>query len=1547
VDWYAEAYVGYPTAADARLAVTVIPTFFWGLATLTIEILSFAPTLAPPDPWAWRLGLGIPAAFVFAWLLWLVRSRHSVGERTLQFGLLTVWSLSALVNFIVLMITPATQAVLMDLVLTSLAAGLYFLPRVVVGQMLTLAAIAAAPLYLSVPGHHPEMGAWLVAYLPAVWLVVGVAATVRLRLNKVAIAAARMAQRDALTGLANRDELRSVVEEDHAGSRGGLLLIDLDNFKAANTLYGHPGGDHALRTVAQALLEAAGPEVVVARIGGDEMAVYAPSTHSDEQLQALSRTMRAAVCLASDSLDMPGVELDASIGTALRPRDGDQLEQLLDIADRSMYAQKATHARHDRDVEPAARAAIPPVAASTLPDAADARRGFTPMLLAGVIAGMGCATVPAIAVAATRSDRAWGWAVSVALVALGAAIAVARPSERSLANPLLDAAVAAALVVQLRLSGGFASPVILLVFPLVVLQAGTTWSRSFDVLVEAPGLVPGLAGVSVLDAARSARPALVRFARLLTVPALVVLSPFLYASMSSLEASPATIAFILTIVLIPLTVVCSLYALVFTFAYFQRRARREANNDPLTGLPNRRAFTGRLGELLEREDAGPLVVVAIDLDNFGEVNNVRGHHAGDVLLREIAAALRSACREQDFLARIGGDEFASILRGVDAEGARALADRYVAAVTDCTATSGDLVSAAVTASAGFAIDGDSVEDLLSRADEALMQVKRTGKGRTSTATAPQPVEQRAPAPERRQAAPLRRRSDRGWRTAIGPVVRCWRDPSATPELATLYRTRQYGAMIRLLPVSMVGHAVLLASLLAGFWGYIDPVVLLSTAGLMSLLACVTAAIRRSYLRAPRDSPVSDGSILLLSVVVAMFAAADAVLFRHVFADGGNSGRLLMTAIGAGVLAAGGWLFAHMPRIAASWIVPMSGLTSCFLIADYGDTYLPLALLTAFYGMVIGVSVLFTSREYLTRLKSETEIDRQRELLGLLLHDVEEDTRDWLWETDAAGRLRRVSARLARTVNRPEQELRGVALLSALPMDHEDAHRMQMLFARCEPFRDAVVQVAIEGRRAWWSMTGRPLTDGAGSVVGWRGVSSDVTQAREQELQLRAAAEVDGATGVASRHHFLKTLGELLPDDGEPSPCTLLLLDLDDFKTVNDSLGHSAGDELLRAAASRLRRVLGPKDLLARLGGDEFAILRPTNATVFEASRLAERAREELHAPLVIDGRRIEICASVAICSAPRDAATARELLRRGDLALHAAKDGGRDSVRAFEPAMEERASRRLALLGDLREAVRREQFLPEYQPQLNLATGAVSGYEALVRWRHPERGVVVPDDFIGLAEESGLIEPLGEWVLMRACADATLLPSSARVAVNVSARQFEMGDVAAAVSRALQASGLAGERLIIEITESSFMRNPHDLRDGLYELRALGAQIALDDFGTGYSSLSYLPTLPLNQLKIDRSFVSALGDETRAASVPIAKAIMDVASALQLETVAEGIETQAQLDRLYAMGCTHVQGFLLAHPSPITSAVRFRPPPVRRAPALADRRRRAAGDASA
>ena len=439
---------------------------------------------------------------------------------------------------------------------------------------------------------------------------------------------------------------------------------------------------------------------------------------------------------------------------------------------------------------------------------------------------------------------------------------------------------------------------------------------------------------------------------------------------------------------------------------------------------------------------------------------------------------------------------------------------------------------------------------------------------------------------------------------------------------------------------------------------------------------------------------------------------------------------------------------------------------------------------------------------------------------------------------------------------------------------------------------------------------RPMPD-----QGWVATHEDITEQRRSEVKIEYMAHHDGLTGLANRTLLNERLEQAL---SRGTNCKDMVavhhLDLDQFKAVNDTFGHPAGDKLLRIVADQLRGLVRASDTIARMGGDEFVIVQAPIADPAQATSLAEAIVELMNAPFDIDGHQAVVGASVGIAIGPGDGSTPEALLRNADLALYRAKGDGRGTFRFFESAMDLQMQTRRIMEQEMRRALPADEFELYYQPVINLATNDISGFEALIRWNHPDKGLIAPVAFIPLAEEIGFIVPLGEWVIKQACATAALWPDGFHVAVNVSAAQFRSPRLLQVIVEALAGSGLHPTRLEIEITESVLLHHRETVLSVLHQLRALGVRIAMDDFGTGYSSLSYLQSFPFDKIKIDRSFIKDITDNPN--SLNIVRAVAALAKGMGMTATAEGVETSAQLDSITSEGCTEMQGFLFSRPLP-------------------------------
>jgi diguanylate cyclase (GGDEF)-like protein len=439
--------------------------------------------------------------------------------------------------------------------------------------------------------------------------------------------------------------------------------------------------------------------------------------------------------------------------------------------------------------------------------------------------------------------------------------------------------------------------------------------------------------------------------------------------------------------------------------------------------------------------------------------------------------------------------------------------------------------------------------------------------------------------------------------------------------------------------------------------------------------------------------------------------------------------------------------------------------------------------------------------------------------------------------------------------------------------------------------------------------------------GWVATHEDISERRRIEKQMEHMALHDALTDLPNRVLLRERLEESLASIRRGAQMALLYVDLDLFKNVNDMLGHPIGDQLLQAVADRLRDCVREVDAVARIGGDEFAIMQTAMKEPTDAAALAKRVREAITAPFDLAGHQIVIDSSIGIAIAPNDGDDPDQLLKNADMALYGAKADGRATYRFFEPAMDARVKARRILERDLRRALAEGEFESYYQPIVGLKSSEINGVEALLRWRHPERGMVLPGEFISVAEEIGLINRIGEWIIKKACTDVAAWPIDVRVAVNLSPLQLRNSHLVPAVVQALASSGLPAERLELEITETVLIQDTEKALATLHQLRGLGVRIALDDFGTGYSSLNYLRKFPFDKIKIDRCFISGLSEGKD--SIAIVRAVTDLASSLRMTTTAEGVETQEQLEAIRHLGCAEVQGYFFSPPQPAEAIVRL------------------------
>lgn len=536
----------------------------------------------------------------------------------------------------------------------------------------------------------------------------------------------------------------------------------------------------------------------------------------------------------------------------------------------------------------------------------------------------------------------------------------------------------------------------------------------------------------------------------------------------------------------------------------------------------------------------------------------------------------------------------------------------------------------------------------------------------------------------------------------------------------------------------------------------------------------------------------------------------------------------------------------------------------------------------------------------------------------LMTEYEATGHGWFWETDVQGNIVYISPQIAELFGKSPESLKVTAFPSLFQVDQagdgSTPRNISLLFGGRKKFSNVTVRAALPEKELYWSLTGRPKFDESGEFAGYRGHAGDISEVQKTENETSRLAEFDSLTGLSNRHRMHRKIdGMLTAFRAAKRCCALMMIDLDRFKQVNDTYGHKAGDDLLKQVSARIKRVFDTTCEIGRLGGDEFQVLIPDWDDRGRLGDLAKKLITMITQPYQIDAGRSIIGASVGIAIAPYDGITREELVNSADIALYAAKNGGRGQFRFYSSELQSESSMRKELEQDLREALEAGQLTLDYQPIVSVRDNKVVAMEALLRWYHPERGKIPPAIFIPLAEESNLILGIGEWVMRKACEDATRWPSDVRVCVNLSEQQVIADGLAKMVSNALTSSGLDADRLECELRESVHFGEGDTSERELGALRRLGVRLALDDFGTGASSLNYLKHAPFETLKIDPGFLKGVFDEG-SRNAELIGAIVALARALGMETVAEGVEAMDEYKLVSELGVDNIQGFVYSTP---------------------------------
>ncbi|HWH18139.1 MAG TPA: EAL domain-containing protein [Allosphingosinicella sp.] len=731
------------------------------------------------------------------------------------------------------------------------------------------------------------------------------------------------------------------------------------------------------------------------------------------------------------------------------------------------------------------------------------------------------------------------------------------------------------------------------------------------------------------------------------------------------------------------------------------------------------------------------------------------------------------------------------------------------------------------------------------------------------------------------------------------------------------RASQLAAMRRVMPFAFWGQALSALLMVTMLDGQVPrahlAIWLLSLITLMGFAACILWKWRKRELRS-----VSRAAIDRAAYHGIVFACLWAAPAAHVFGGVDHSAQLAIWLAIVSMMAGAAFIFATVPSAAMAFVLVLGGAASNMLAS--GPSQL-MAIVGPIYVGALCLTILANGRAFMRRKCIELALEERSETVSLLLREYENSGADWLWQTNSQLCLQNVSSRFARAVGRRADELEGMSLLDLLPRQRagdagrgKPSHPIRANLERREAFTAFIVPIAGRDSTRSIELSARPRFNGRGRFLGYRGVGSDVTEARRTADRIEHMARHDALTALPNRLQLTEELELALAQArANNRQCAILLIDLDRFKTVNDSLGHIAGDHLLQQVSTRFAPLLSPGMTVGRIGGDEFALVIPRAGDRKAIMALSQAIVDAMKEPFLYHDQHLFVGASIGVALGPMDGGSVEELIRNADLALYRAKDNGGNSVHFYEPSLHAEAEERRRIELALRSALEGDEFTLVYQPVVDAATSRIMGFEALLRWTNPILGAIEPVRFVPIAEDTGLLGRIGDWALRTACAEAAKWPKSISVAVNVSPRQLEEPGFMLALVSALSQPGLEPHRLEIEITETVFLDVTPQTRKVLQQIRSLGVRLAMDDFGTGYSSLGYLREANFDTLKVDRSFVGELS-ASDPESGAIIKAVIALAGSLGMKTVAEGVETDEQLEMVRALGCDRVQGYRVSDP---------------------------------
>jgi diguanylate cyclase (GGDEF)-like protein/PAS domain S-box-containing protein len=722
------------------------------------------------------------------------------------------------------------------------------------------------------------------------------------------------------------------------------------------------------------------------------------------------------------------------------------------------------------------------------------------------------------------------------------------------------------------------------------------------------------------------------------------------------------------------------------------------------------------------------------------------------------------------------------------------------------------------------------------------------------------------------------------------------------------RDAQLIARAHLAPFFAAANAVAAVLMAVVMWGKVDSAVIAGWAGAVGLLnlGAMHLARTQSVTHVGRSGRTVPPGLMIGDIVVRAAAWLSLPLYVFPSLDPAGQASAASLIAGLGVAALG---LVVVPTCVTAWMASFT-LAVCYAMVAGRHSLGFVALMQVAFSLGVAVvGVFVVARWAFGQLKKNADMGSASESASLLLQEYEQRGVGWLWQVDSDNRVTYISSRMTALLGRPASALLGHSLPSLLG-GHAELGRVLL---EKQPFSSLEMELKTQRGARWISMAGDPIIDTAGRFEGFRGVGSDITEIRHTQERLTHLANMDVLSGLPNRGRVRQILGEALRNATVSNvPCAIMFLDLDGFKPVNDTFGHPKGDAVLQAVAKRLCEQVGPDGHVGRMGGDEFAIVINDAQSRQKIEMLADSIIRSVAEPYMVDQTEIRIGVSIGCAFGPIDGATVDDLILKADLALYQAKDAGRGVAKYYSAELQSEQDDRVRLETDLRNAIAAKQFHLMFQPLVSAKSQQVIGFEALIRWNHPQRGLVPPPVFIPVAEEAGLMSAIGEWVIEEACRAIASWPEPITVAVNISPKQLVAAALPNIVSQALSRYRVPGNRLELEVTEGVFLGDNGQTLDTLKRLRALGVGIALDDFGTGYSSIGYLNKAVFHKLKIDGSFVREAG--SRPENVAIIKSIVQLAKSFRMNVTAEGVETTEDFERMRDLGCDTIQGYLFGRP---------------------------------